>query len=718
MNETLQLYATVPGGMEGLLADELQSLGAQDLKPGRGGVGFSGTLELAYRICLWSRLANRLLLPLLEFPVETPEELYRQVHSIDWSEHLQPTDTLAVDGHCHRSSIKHSHYAALKVKDAIVDQFQERLGSRPSVEKERPELRLHLNIHKDQARLSLDLSGESLHRRGYRKKSVPAPLKENLAAAILIRAGWPEIAKRGGALIDLMCGSATLSIEAAMMAGDIAPGLARDYFGFLGWRQHDEELWQRLIEEAEERREKGTDKIPAIVASDIDHSAVSAAHRNTAAAGLDGLIEIEQVAIADCSPGDLNPGLIIANPPYGERLGDEQQLIPLYRELGEQLRYRFGGWHATLFSGNPNLQIGLKPERHFTLYNGPIRCRLSNFLLHQSEGGPVKEIPLSAGAEMLLNRLKKNQKRLARWLKREQISCYRLYDADLPEYAAAIDIYQGSKRWVHIQEYQAPSSIDTNKAANRLFETKKVVQRLLNLPAEQIFIKLRRKQRGSAQYRKHSSEGHFHQVEEAGCQLLVNFEDYLDTGLFLDHRPLRSLIQQQAKGKRFLNLFAYTGAMTVHAVVGGAEASTSVDMSKRYLEWAQRNLALNYRAVYSKHQWVRADCLEWLAKESGRPDDNRRQYDLIFLDPPTFSNSKRMEESFDVQRDHVELIRQASRLLATGGTLYFSTNFRKFKLDEAALSGLTIKEITRQTIPPDFERNQKIHFCWQIGHDD
>ncbi|MCF6282260.1 MAG: bifunctional 23S rRNA (guanine(2069)-N(7))-methyltransferase RlmK/23S rRNA (guanine(2445)-N(2))-methyltransferase RlmL [Candidatus Polarisedimenticolaceae bacterium] len=716
MNERLKLYATVPGGMEGLLADELQQLGAEEVKLGRSGVGFQGSLETAYRICLWSRLANRLLLPLLEFPVETPEELYEQVRTIDWSQHMRATDTLAVDGNCHRSTIKHSHYAALKVKDAIVDQFQESVGSRPSVEKDRPELRIHLNIHKNQARLSLDLSGESLHRRGYRKSSVPAPLKENLAAAILIRAGWPEIAQQGGSLLDPMCGSATLPIEAAMMAGDVAPSLGRDYFGFLGWLQHDGAVWQQLIEEAEQRREEGVDKIPTIIASDVDSRCVSASRRNIAAAGFNNVIEVEQRDMVDCTPGELQAGLVVANPPYGERLGDEQQLIPLYREFGELLRYRFAGWHATLFSSNPNLQIGLKPERHYTLFNGPIRCQLSNFLLHQGKDEPRKEIPLSEGAQMLLNRLKKNRKKLASWIKREQISCYRLYDADLPEYSAAIDLFQSEQLWVHIQEYQAPSSIDSNKAGNRLFEIKKVVQQLLNIPAEQIFIKLRRKQRGTAQYTKRGNDGAFHQVEESGCKLLVNFEDYLDTGLFLDHRPIRNLIQQQAKGKRFLNLFAYTGAATIHAVVGGAESSTTIDMSKRYLEWAQENLALNYQAIYSKHQFIRADCMEWLTKESERGDENRRQYDLIFLDPPTFSNSKRMDESFDVQRDHVALIRQAYRLLAKGGKLYFSTNFRKFKLDQSALSSLEIKEITPLTIPPDFERNQKIHFCWQIHH--
>ena len=715
MTQMLDLYATVPGGMEDLLAREIAALGAENIRPGRSGVGFSGTLECAYRICLWSRLANRLLLPLAQFPVETPEQLYQAVQAIDWSQHIGVDDTLAVDCNTHRSTLNHSQYAALKVKDAVVDQFQTRFERRPSVERDQPDIRIHLNIHKNQARLSLDLSGESLHRRGYRVKTVPAPLKENLAAAILLRAGWPEIARQGGALIDPMCGSGTLPIEAAYMAGDIAPGLFRGYFGFLGWKQHDATLWQRLIDEAEQRRHEGLEKIPPIVASDISQRAVKATEANIRAATLEGVIQVKCLPMSEQQPGELPPGLILANPPYGERLGEEQQLIPLYREFGELLRYRFGGWHATLFSSNPNLQIGLKPERHYSLNNGPIRCRLSNFLLHRQEGeAQSDEIPLSAGAEMLLNRLKKNHKKLSRWLKREQIDCYRLYDADLPEYAVAIDIYRSDRLWAHVQEYQAPVSIDPNKAAARLYEARRAIQRLFDIPPEQIILKLRRRQRGSEQYRKQDEQQCFHEVHESGCRLLVNFEDYLDTGLFLDHRPMRNLIQQQARGKRFLNLFAYTGAATVHAVKGGASETTTVDLSRRYLEWARRNLALNSQQVYSRHQFIRADCLEWLAQESEKPAGQRLRYDLIFLDPPTFSNSKRMDQSFDVQRDHVRMIRQACCLLADQGILYFSTNFRKFKLDLAALEGLQLTDISRQTIPEDFARDPRMHQCWRI----
>ena len=236
---------------------------------------------------------------------------------------------------------------------------------------------------------------------------------------------------------------------------------------------------------------------------------------------------------------------------------------------------------------------------------------------------------------------------------------------------------------------------------------------MLEVAREQVFLKIRRKQRSTDQYEKHGDQGRFHIIEEGGCRLLVNFEDYLDTGLFLDHRPIRLMIQQQAKDKRFLNLFAYTGSATVHAAVGGARSTTTVDMSNTYIGWAKNNLALN--KTVGEHEFIQADCVEWLAQAAQQPDG--RQYDLIFLDPPTFSNSKRMDDVFDIQNDHVKLINDAVALLAPGGVLYFSTNFRRFKIDLAALSGLTVKDITAATIPEDFARNPRIHYCWSIQRD-
>jgi len=295
-------------------------------------------------------------------------------------------------------------------------------------------------------------------------------------------------------------------------------------------------------------------------------------------------------------------------------------------------------------------------------------------------------------------------------VRKNQISCYRVYDADLPEYAAAVDIYQGDSTWVNVQEYEPPKTIDQHKADQRLAGLLAELPIVLDVPKEQVFLKIRRKQRSTEQYEKQGDSGRFHVITEGGCKLLVNFEDYLDTGLFLDHRPIRLLIQQQAQGKRFLNLFAYTGSATVHAAVGGAKSTTTVDMSNTYLNWAKNNLALN--ASVGDHEFIQADCLEWLADAAKQAIP--RKYDLIFLDPPTFSNSKRMADVFDIQNDHVLLINNAIRLLAADGVLYFSTNFRRFKFDYRALSSLAIEDITASTIPEDFARDQKIHYCWRI----
>ncbi len=720
---TLDLFATAPKGIEPLLADELTALGAERVRAVRAGVEFQGDLATAYRACLWSRLANRILMPLTQFRAEGPEALYDGVSSVDWLALMGPEASLAVDFTSVRSAITHSHFGALKVKDAIVDQLRAATGTRPSIDTTQPDIRVNCFIHHDRASLALDLSGESLHRRGYRLDGVVAPLKENLAAAILVRAGWPALAARGAPLIDPMCGSGTLPIEAALMAGDQAPGLLRAHYGFLAWRGHDPQLWQNLRQEAHARRAAGLARIPPIQGFDLSHRAIESAQQNAERAGLGTKVLFTVQTLNDLRRPSQSEGLMVVNPPYGERLGEVESLKRLYQEMGAQLKRDFGGWHFSLFTGNPDLQVGLKPERSYTLYNGAIECRLLNFQLHaqrpvegerrERKAPPAPE--LSEGAQMLANRLRKNHKKLAKWLQQEAIDCYRLYDADLPEYALAIDLYQSERLWAHLQEYQAPKSIDEEKAAARVQEAVAAVRAVFELAPAQVILKQRLRQKGKAQYQPLGKHGQFHTVQEYGVSLLVNFTDYLDTGLFLDHRPVRHFIQARAQGKRFLNLFCYTGSATVHAAVGGAASSTSVDLSQTYLDWAQRNLALNLSDT-RRHEIIRADCLDWLREEAGRPLRERRQYDLIFLDPPTFSNSKRMQGVFDVQRDHVRIIGWASRLLAEGGELIFSTNHRRFELDTLQLEreGALVEDLSQQTLPRDFERNQKIHHCWRI----
>ncbi|MCW9012487.1 MAG: bifunctional 23S rRNA (guanine(2069)-N(7))-methyltransferase RlmK/23S rRNA (guanine(2445)-N(2))-methyltransferase RlmL [Gammaproteobacteria bacterium] len=707
---TLQKYfASCPKGVEDLLQKEIQQLGASNVSAAFSGVNFEGDLKTAYKVCLWSRIASRVLLPLKEFEATTEDELYKQVQSINWSLHLPMDGTLAVNCFINDSNISNSHYAALKVKDAIVDQFRELYEERPSVDRDRPNIRLNLHINKNQAILSLDLSGEALHKRGYRMTNVAAPLKENLAAAILMRSGWPNDKLT---LVDLMCGSGTFLTEAAMMALHIAPGLRRDYFGFLGWKKHDAESWKSLLKEAHAIKENHSNQNLNIKGYDAAISSVKAAKQNVHAAGLQDVIDVEQRSVEECSdPVDSRPGLLVVNPPYGERLGDVRELAYLYSDLADCWKNHFSDWSVALFTGNLDLvkHIGLRAHKTNTLLNGAIKCKLFHYKIRPAQSAEVMQAIEQRDTEsrtMIANRLKKNLKHLKRWANRNGIECYRVYDADLPEFSAAVDIYDD---WVHVQEYQAPSSIDIRKARQRLDHLVAVIPEVLGVEREKVVVKTRRQQKGLAQYEKQASVGYQQTVNEGGLKFIVNLRDYLDTGLFLDHRDTREKVREWSKGKRFLNLFAYTGSVSVYAAAGGAVSTTTVDMSNTYLNWAKQNFELN-GFTQSIHQFVKADCIQWLKTQQ----ESAARYDLIFLDPPTFSNSKTMETVFDVQKDHVDLIKLALGLLDNKGTLVFSNNFRKFKLDPWVTRTYDVEEISKHTIPEDFKRNQKIHRCWII----
>lgn len=715
MNEQT-FIATAPEGIEPLLTAELAALGATATKAVRGGIRFQGSLELAYRACLWSRTASRVLLPLAEFPVAAVDALYAGIHALPWEDHLAPDGTLAVEFTGTGSGIDHSHYGAQRVKDAIVDRFREQCGQRPNVDRDQPNLRIHLLLRDGQATASLDLSGDSLHRRGYREATVIAPLKETLAAALLLKSGWPEIAAAGGPLLDPLCGSGTLAIEAAWIAGDHAPGLLREYWGFSGWLGHVPALWQRLLAEAQERSKTGRVRIPLIWASDYDPKAVRAALTNARRAGVADRIRVERREFSAIKPPPGLPGLLIANPPYGERLGTAEDLSEFYAQFGEVLRTRFVGWRAALLTGNPELgkRMGLRAEKVHSFHNGPLDCRLLRFRVEpaffvdreaadQRSRDRALGQAIAGGAEGFVNRLHKNLRHLGRWAEREKVSCYRLYDADLPEYAVAIDRYE---QWLHVQEYAPPATVDADRARERLEQVMAALPAALELPAENVFLKVRQRQRGPSQYQKQAEQGRFHEVREGSARFLVNFTDYLDTGLFLDHRLTRRRLGERANGRRFLNLFGYTGAATVYAALGGAISTTTVDLSATYLDWARRNLALNGISG-PQHQLIPADCRQWLVWA-------RERYGLIFVDPPTFSNSKRLERDFDVQRDHVELLQQALRLLTPDGTLIFSTNHRRFRLDRESLAEVQIEDWSRQTLPLDFARDPKIHQCWLL----
>ena len=698
------LFASTARGLEELLKTELDALGAQDLQVVQGGVHFRADDRVMYQSLLWSRLASRILLPLGEFGIWSDLDLYVGAQSIPWAELFDSETTFAIHFSGTNDVIRNSQFGALRIKDAIVDCFTRQDLPRPSVDREQPGIRINAWLNKDRVSIALDLSGTALHQRGYRQQTGQAPLKENLAAAIVMRSGWqPETP-----LLDPMCGSGTLLIEAALIACDRAPGLLRSHWGFSRWKQHNAALWQELRSEALQRARAGTAATQArFFGYDNDGRVLEWARANARRAGVFELFTFAQQDVLKLS----NPlddksvtGTVLSNPPYGERLESEPALIALHSQLGRIMKQQFGGWNLSLFSASPDLLscLQLRAERQFKVKNGPLECVQKNYQLAASGAAGSAQI-----AEDFANRLRKNLKKLEKWARQSGIECYRLYDADLPEYNVAVDRYAD---WVVVQEYAPPKTIDAAKARQRLFDVISATLSVLEIPANRLVLKTRERQKGKNQYQKLGEKGEFFEVQEFNARLLVNLTDYLDTGLFLDHRIARQMLGQMSKGKDFLNLFSYTGSASVHAGLGGAKSTTTVDMSRTYLEWAERNLRIN-GLTGRQHRLLHADCLSWLRESD-------EQFDLIFIDPPTFSNSKRMEADFDVQRDHLMLLQNLKRMLRRGGTIMFSNNKRGFKMDLEGLQrlGLQAQEITQKTLSQDFARNRQIHNCWLVSH--
>ncbi len=709
------------------------------LKARRAGVDCALSLADIYQVCLWSRVANRVLYPLATIKVQDEKSYYEAIKQVRWDEHLSVDGTLAVDFFCQSSCITHSQYGAQLTKDAVVDQFREDAGLRPGVDRLAPDIRINVYLFKNRARISLDMAGSSLHRRNYRKLGTEAPLKENLAASILLKAGWPSMAERSAPLFDPMCGSGTLLIEAAMMAANYAPGLQRDYFGFLSWRHHDEQLWQDVRQQAEQKKCIGLKNMPEITGSDIDAKAVQAATTNIMAAGLEECITVTQTDFFTVNnPLDNGPGLVVVNPPYGERLEDESTIGVFYSKLGRSLRSRVPDWDLALFTGNPSLfhRTGFSRQVILECRNGDIECklfksavpplsRIAEKTAKKPDENKETDVWRESGragngvdVEPFRGRLKKNIRSLGGWLKSASVSNYRIYDADLPDFAFALDVYKtidGSM--VSLQEYRAPSHIDPVLAQRRIDAAAPVVCELLACESANLAIKRRQKQKGESQYQRVEKTNRYHEVSEGECRFLVNLNDYLDTGLFLDHRKVRQWISTQSQGKRFLNLYCYTATATVHAARGGASASVSVDLSPGYIEWARKNSELNGLDP-DRHQLLRADCSEWvklqaLGHTKGQIPESDK-FDLIFLDPPTFSNSTSMQQDWDVQKNHESMIDDCMTILSETGTLIFSNNYRRFRLASAVSEKYQVEDRSKWSIQRDFARNPRIHQCWFI----
>ena len=713
-----QLFATTARGFEELLKSELTELGAQDAKVAQGGVHYWADDETLYRTLLWSRLSSRILLPIVQAKVFSDLDLYSAVVGVNWLDYFDEKVHFFVDFNGTNQEIRHTQFGAMRVKDGIVDYFERHGRARPNVDKEQPDIRIHAYLNRDDVVLSLDLSGDALHMRGYREDTGKAPLRETLAAAIVLRSGW----QKGTPLVDPMCGSGTLLIEAAQMEAQIAPQLYRLHWGFDFWQGHNQAAWEKVKEEALAlaEAEKQRENSPHFYGFDLDHRVLQKAKQNAKNAGVAHLMQWQQGDVAAIkNPSPNLAGTVICNPPYGERLGTTPALIALYSVFGQRLKQQFAGWNASIFSSEPSLLdcLRLRSHRQFKAKNGPLDCVQKNYHIAERTEQSAVENALefdrtsSVTSEVAVdfaNRLQKNIKKIEKWAKQQGLDAYRLYDADLPEYNLAVDRYADH---IVVQEYAAPKNIDENKARQRLLDAVNATLNVTGIETNKLILKVRQKQKGTNQYEKLANKGEYFYVNEYGAKLWVNLTDYLDTGLFLDHRLTRKMLGEMAQGKDFLNLFAYTGSATVHAALGKAKSTTTVDMSNTYLNWAEQNLLLN-DIEGKQHKLIQADCLQWLEKCD-------RQFDLIFVDPPTFSNSKRMEDSWDVQRDHIKLMTNLKRILRPNGTIVFSNNKRGFKMDFTKLEelGLSAVEISHKTLPLDFERNKQIHNCWLLQKD-
>lgn len=721
-------FATSAANQQDLIKEELRRCEIDQIKIGPGGVEFVADLEKAYRFTMTSRITSRVLQALyFDEDIQSADELYQSSLSIPWEEYLSPDKKFLITETVKKCSwLNNSHFAALRIKDAIVDRIKERFdGNRPDVDSDNPDITFHVHIKENKVIWYVDFSGQGLSKRGYRTDQSEAVMKESLASALIYRSQWYKSYKEGILLplYDPFCGSGTISIEAAMIAREIAPALIKkDQYAFTRLSSFDEEIYQKVLASLVEKRKEAENKDILIKAGDISRNNVEIAKACALKAGVydDIIFEVKDFTTFDEDDRfDEAEGAIITDPPYGVRLKN-LDLTTLYSKTGEILSTFFKGWHVAILAGDQELlsYIDMKPERTNSVYNGNIACQIAHYKVYTDEEKEIliqkalerkkerlaKELP--PGAQMAYNRIIKNLEILKPLMEKEGITSYRIYDKDMPEYAAAIDLYEN--KWINLAEYAPPKTIEPEAARKRLDELILAVERATGIDLENIYVKQRKEMKGTDQYNKLASSNKFYIMRENGVKCLVNFTDYLDTGIFLDHRPIRKFIQESSSNKRFLNLFCYTGTATLNAIKGGSLSTVSVDSSSTYLDWAMENLKINQYNTNMENLFYKSDVIEYLYSTYDK-------FDLIFCDPPTFSNSKD-RESFDVQKDHYNLINLIMLHLEKNGTLIFSNNFRKFKMDERIYEKYKVENISDKTIAEDFSRNEKIHQCYLIKH--
>ena len=754
----LELFARCASGFERVLSDELRRMGCRRVRPLKGGVAFFGPIRDAYRACLWSRVATRVQLVLARIEAHDADALYQGARSISWERHVSPGATIAVEAHGENPNLRNTQFTALKVKDAICDRLVGTRGSRPNVDAKDPDLSVDVSLHEDRATIYLNLSGPSLHRRGYREAGTQteAPLKETLAAGILLAAGWHELAREGASFADPMCGSGTLAVEAALIAADVAPGIFRTRWGFASWVQHDKKAWSDLMAEARARADAGRSALLTarddgngmrIVAGDTSRHAIQIARDNARRAGVDELIEFYVGDASElgkhlslCSGGRARgsrtrsgiaptKGLLATNPPYGMRLQSAMQLPKTYESLARAVASLPAGWKLAAITPDAGIDtaLGQAADELIACHNGPIRAHVRIYGVDPSKhnelevvslGGTTRKVAVAdKNSAQFASRLRKVGKERAKWARKAGVTCYRIYDADLPEYALSVDVYQGAGPdegafYARVEEKHLTFSADTTRTDRRHADALAIIPAVLDIDRDHIFAKMQPRDKGAGASRQArgtvaggaalgvQADPHVVRVAESGLTLEVDLAGPHDTGVYLDHRATREMLGKMAQGKRFLSLFSYSGAASVHAAAGGAADTTTVDPSKAYAEWARRNLEAN-GFVGRRHRVVCQNPLEFVRQEAA----SGARYDLVFLDPPE-----------SVANDPASLLAKVARILAQEGVIVFCSSRRNFSLDYDAVeaAGFAVEDVTAKTVGHDFSRTPKVHRCYLV----
>jgi len=714
MPQQFDVRLTTANKLEGLLLAEAQNLGLEAAKETRGAVYGRASLATIYDLLLGSRLASRLLLPLTTVPADDADAFYRGLRSFAWEDHIAWPLKLAVQCHGRTAAIRHTRFAAQRVKDAIADRARAQ-ATTISVDRDNPDTRISVRLRDDGAEIALDLSGDSLHRRGYRQDTVEAPLKEPLAAAILIRAGWPDQADEGKVLFDPCCGAGTLLAEGAMIATGMAPGLLRRAFGLGGWRSHDPACWRSRREAAAASVRRDAGGLPSIIGHDRDTSAVAATRANMERLDLPCSWE---VGVADVQHDDAawppGPGLLVTNPPYGHRMASRDGSDDtLYERLGGRARKELPGWRLAVVSDRSErlARLGLRSSRLYHLMNGRLDCHVGVYDI-ATPSSDTGSRPMKPGQPdaALSNRLLKNDRHLTRWRRRENVGAYRTYDTDMPEYPVAIEIYAtatGSQARIIPRSTGAhPVNPISSRAMRRV--TASVVA-TFQLGEEAIHLIRHTVPNGAAI--DTDAQNHTAGVIQEGAARFKVAVTAPATGVDISQRGLRQRLHREAHNRRVLDLFASTGTATIQAAMGGASTTTSIEPSHVGSGWLRDNLTLNGLPEGCGHDIIMDDPASWLPKATERG----QSWDIIVLNAVTAFDGHGDDPVQGHDAPIGELMRLAKRALAPGGWMYVTTQREGSAPGPAETVEWGGTEITRGVLPPDYRRQTPAWRCWLIS---